>query len=195
MAGGKFPSGCLNALRSFNELKKEYCTDPKSDRCTALSKAFRTMSAELCSEGDTAYLSVLLDRLVELAGDIDSAVDEAYMTIEIIEERFKPILGGSLRQLSHDFITPLKSDAANHKLYIDGLRALHNLLRPEPTRGETEVGEPCVGCSVAEILKRCDFDADCITAVTKWLREEREKGHVPSDDELVKKAKELRREK
>jgi hypothetical protein len=188
-----FPGGCLNVLKSFEALKKVYCADPKSDRCNALSKAFKTMSADLCP-GNLAYLSVLLERLVALAVDITGEAEEANMTIEIIEEQFKPILGGSLRQLSHDFITPFMIGAADRELYIAGLRALRNLLYPAPS-GEGKEAEPCVGCSVAEILKRCDFDADCITAVTKWLREEREKGHVPSDDELVKKAKELRREK
>lgn len=188
---------CLNVVNSFERLQEEYCKDPDSDRCIALNKVFKSMSTELCGT-DIVTLSALLDRLIELAIStdekllgIDNEVKEAVSIMDIIDEKFELIIGGSIkRDISHDIFVPL----LHRKQYIMALKALRQFVTTK-LQGAVVISEKtCAGCAATtEVLNICNFDADCINSVTHWLKDQKAAGKEVTDDELIGKAKELKK--
>jgi hypothetical protein len=144
---------CLLTKRAHDDLKATYCTSTP-ERCEALERAYAKLRDEFCPSVDPELLA-LISQLREKAERIHSKLiglspdgvpipraeawspperlieeaKEASNLMDKIDE--KAALGGSIRLIAYDFITPLASigDEQERKRYIESLETLAEVLK------------------------------------------------------------------
>jgi len=127
---------CLLTKQARDQLGDKYCVEDDK-KCAALEKAYTEMKSVFCPKGEEELILLLtkllnhVEHINTKLEDVGTSVEEASDLIDKIDLTFIGTLGGSLRQIASDFITPLSctmGDKHDRDRYISNLKSLIELL-------------------------------------------------------------------